>query len=81
MGLCARFVLGVGCVGVVGVLEFALFDVFLGGVGCWIAGIWGGGVCFVGVCFRFGKKLFGAAYHLRDECHIFNIFGVTACGE
>ena len=35
------------------------------------------GVCFVGVCFRFGKKLFGAAYHLRDECHIFNIFGVT----
>ncbi|EFM48165.1 hypothetical protein HMPREF0299_5331 [Corynebacterium matruchotii ATCC 14266] len=34
-----------------------------------------------GVCFRFGKKHFGAAYHLRDECHIFNIFGVTACSE
>ena len=32
------------CVGVVGVLEFALFDVFLGGVGCWIVGVqWGGG--------------------------------------
>ena len=27
--------------------------------------------------FRFGNKLFGAAYHLRDECHILNIFGVT----
>ena len=62
-------------------LRFVLFDVFLGGVGCWIAGIWGGGVCSVGVCFRFGKKLFGAAYHLHDECHIFNIFGVTVCSE
>ena len=51
LGLCQ----GVGCVGVVGVLEFALFDVlvdvFLGGMGWWIAGIWGGGVGFVGVCF------------------------------
>ena len=28
-----------GCVGVVGVLEFALFDVFLGWMGCWIAGM------------------------------------------
>ena len=47
MGLCARFVLGVGCVGVVGVLDFALFDVFLGGMGCWIVGIWGWG-CVLG---------------------------------
>ena len=31
--------------------------------------------------FRFENELFGAAYHLHDECHIFNIFGVTACGE
>ena len=51
-------------------------------MGCWIVGVqWGGGVCFVGVCFGFGKKHFGAAYHLRDECHVFNIFGVTACSE
>ena len=38
----------------------------------------------VGVCrgvFRFGTKLFGASYHLRDECHIFNIFGVTVWSE
>lgn len=60
-----------GCVG--SLLRLALFDVFLGGVGCWIVGIWGGGVCFVGVCFRFGNELFGAAYHLHDECHILNI--------
>ena len=72
MGLCARFVRGgVGYVG--SLLRLALFDVFLNGMGCWIAGIWGWGVCFVGVCFGFGTKLFGAAYHLRDECHILNI--------
>ena len=51
------------------------------GMGCWIVGIWGWGVCFVGVCFGFGNELFGAAYHLHDECHIFNIFGVTVRGE
>ena len=49
MGLCARFVLGVGCVG--SLLRLALFDVlvdvFLGGMGCWIVGVqWGWGVCF-----------------------------------
>ena len=27
----------------------------------------------MGVCFGFGRKLFGAAYHLHDECHILNI--------
>ena len=42
----------------------------LGGVGCWDLGR--GGV-FCGGVFRFGKKHFGAAYHLRDECHILNI--------
>ena len=48
---------------------------------------WGGGLLgfgewgFVGGVFRFGNELFGAAYHLHDECHIFNIFGVTACSE
>ena len=31
--------------------------------------------------FWFGNKLFGAAYHLHDEYHIFNIFGVTVCSE
>ena len=67
-----------GCVGVVGVLEFRFSTCFLSG---WGVGIWGEGVCFVGVCFRFGKKHFGAAYHLHDECHIFNIFGVTVWGE
>ena len=40
-----------------------------------------GGVCFVEVCFGFGNELFGAAYYLRDECHILNIFGVTVWGE
>ena len=39
-----------------------------------------GGV-FCGGVFRFGKKHFGAAYHLCDECHIFNIFGVTVRSE
>ncbi len=68
-----------GCVG--SLLRLALFDVFLGGVGCWIAGIWGGGWGFVGGVFWFGNELFGAAYHLRDECHIFNIFGVMMRGE
>ena len=54
-----------GCVGVVGVFEFALFDVlvdvFLGGrVGCWIVGVqWGGGVCFVEVCFGSGMSFLG----------------------
>ena len=50
-------------------------------MGCWIAGIrgWGGG--FAGGVFRFGNELFEAAYHLRDECHIFNIFGVTVRSE
>ena len=62
-----------GCVGVVGVLDFALFDVFLGGMGCWIGGIWGGGSVFCRGVFGFGKKLFEAAYHLHDECHILNI--------
>ena len=36
---------------------------------------------FCGGVFRFGKKHFRAAYHLHDECHIFNIFGVTVWGE
>ena len=65
MGLCARFVRG--CVGVVGVLEFALFDVlvdvFLGGMGCWIVGVqWGGGVGFVGVCF--GSRMSFLGLHI-----------------
>ena len=34
-----------------------------------------------GSVFWFGNELFGAAYHLRDECHIFNIFGVTVRSE
>ena len=49
-----------------------------GVVDCWALGR-GSGVC--GGVFRFENELFGAAYHLHDECHIFNIFGVTACGE
>ena len=62
-------------------LRFVLFDVlvdvFLGGMGCWIVGVqWGWGVCF-----GFGNELFGAAYHLRDECHILNIFGVMMRSE
>ena len=38
---------------------------------CWDA-VGMGGVFYGGV-FRFGKKHFGAAYHLHDECHILNI--------
>ena len=58
LGLCG------GCVGVVGVLEFALFDVlvdvFLGGMGCWIVGVqWGGEWGFVGVCFGSGISFLG----------------------
>ena len=49
-----------------------------GVVDCWDLGM--GGV-FCGGVFWFGNELFGAAYYLRDECHIFNIFGVTACSE
>ena len=106
MGLCARFVLGVGCVGVVGVLEFRFstcslaliraaqgvwglggWRVFLicrllvrcGVLDCW--DVMGMGSVFCGGVFRFGKKYFGAAYYLCDECHILNIFGVTACSE
>ena len=76
MGLCARFLLGswlgswLGCVGVVGVLGFALFDVFLGGMGCWIAGIRGWGVCFVGVCFGSGISILGL--------HIIYVMNVTS---
>ena len=60
LGLCGAL----RCVGVVGVLEFALFDVlvdvFLGGMGCWIVGVqWGWGVCFVGVCFGSGRSILG----------------------
>ena len=51
------------------------------GMGCWIVGIRGGGSVFCGGVFRFGDKLFGAAYHLHDECHILNIFGVMVWGE
>jgi len=48
-------------------------------VDCWdVVGM--GGVFYGGV-FRFGKKHFRASYHLRDECHILNIFGVMMCSE
>ena len=72
MGLCARFVLGVGCVG--SLLRLALFDVlvdvFLGGMGWWIAGIWGGGVGFVGVCFGLRMGFLGL--------HIIYMMNVTS---
>lgn len=68
LGLCQ----GVGCVG--SLLRLALFevlvDVFLGGMGCWIAGIWGGGVCFVGVCFGSGMSILGL--------HIIYMMNVTS---
>ena len=37
---------------------------------CW--DVVGRGV-FCGGVFRFGDKLFRAAYYLHDECHILNI--------
>ena len=71
----------VGCVGVVGVLEFRFSTCSLAGWGVGLLGCrereWG----FVGGVFRFGNKHFGAAYHLHDECHIFNIFGVMVRSE
>ncbi len=79
MGLCARFVLGWGALGVCCGLRFSTCS--LAGWGVGLLGFGEGECVLWGVCFRFGKKLFGAAYHLHDECHIFNIFGVTACGE
>lgn len=66
LGLCG----GWGALGVCCGLRFSTCS--LAG---WGVGIRGGGV------FRFGRKHFGAAYYLHDECHIFNIFGVTACSE
>ena len=65
MGLCARFVLGVGFVG--SLLRLALFDVFLGGMGCWVLGR---GVCFVGVCFGSGRSFLGL--------HIIYVMNVTS---
>ena len=70
MGLCARFVLGVGCVG--SLLRLALFevlvDVFLGGrVGCWDSGR---GVCFVEVCFGSGISILGL--------HIIYVMNITS---
>ena len=78
MGLCARFVCGggQGALGLLVCLSFAFRRVpwRCGVVDCW-------DVVGMGGVFRFGNKLFGAAYHLRDECHIFNIFGVTVRSE
>ena len=48
-------------------------------VDCW--DVMGMGSVFYGGVFRFGKKHFRAAYYLHDECHIFNIFGVTVRSE
>ena len=56
MGLCARFVLGVGCVGVVGVLEFRFSTCFLSGWGVGLLGCSGG---VVGVCFGSGRSILG----------------------
>ena len=47
-----------------------------GALDCWA--VVGGGCRGV---FRFGKKHFGAAYYLHDECHTFNIFRVTVRSE
>ena len=69
LGLCG----GWGVLGVCCGLRFSTCSLAVWGVGLLGFG--------EGVCFRFGKKHFGAAYHLRDECHVFNIFGVTACSE
>ena len=75
MGLCARLGWGLGGVGVVGVLEFRFSTCSLAVWGVGLLGFGEGECVLWGVCFRFGKKLFGAAYHLHDECHIFNILG------
>ena len=64
MGLCARFVLGVGYVG--SLLRLVLFDVFLGdgGLDYWDV------VGFVGVCFGSGISILGL--------HIIYVMNVTS---
>ena len=56
-------------------LEFRFSTCSLAVWGVGLLGFGEGECVLWGVCFRFGKKLFGAAYHLHDECHIFNILG------
>ena len=51
------------------------------GWGVGLLGCSGEGSVFCGGVFRFRDKHFGAAYHLHDECHIFNIFGVMVRSE
>ena len=76
LGLCG----GWGALGVYCGLRFSTYSLAGWGVGLLgCSGEGSGGGCR-GV-FRFGKKHFGAAYHLCDECHIFNIFGVTVRSE
>lgn len=77
LGLCW----GWGALGLLVCLSFAFRRVpWLDGVlDC--RGAVGMGSVFCGGVFGFGNELFGAAYHLHDECHIFNIFGVTVWGE
>ncbi len=72
---------GVGYVGVVGVLEFRFSTCSLAGWGVGLSGCSGEVSVFCRGVFGFGNELFGAAYHLHDEYHIFNIFGVMMRGE
>ena len=71
MGLCARFVLGVGYVGVVGVLEFRFSTCSLAGWGVGLLGCSGEGSGGLwGVCFGSGISFLGL--------HIIYMMNVTS---
>ena len=57
MGLCARFVLGVGCVGVVGVLEFRFSTCSLAVWGVGLLGF-GEGECVLWGCVSVREEAF-----------------------
>ena len=80
MGLCARFVRG-GALGLLVCLSLRFSTCSLAGWGVGLSGCSGEVSVFCGGVFGFGNELFGAAYHLHDEYHIFNIFGVMMRGE
>ena len=68
LGLCG----GWGVLGLLVCLSLRFSTYSLAGWGVGLLGFGDGG-CVLWGCFGFGKKLFGAAYHLHDECHILNI--------
>ena len=70
LGLCG----GWGALGLLVCLSLRFSTYSLVGWGVGLSGCSGdGGGVLLGVRVGFGNELFGAAYHLHDECHILNI--------